>query len=67
MSPVDQTSWEAAVRHLYRDASSYVATGPRHHKDWAHDALAVMARVPDTRGWAGVDETAQTARPCALG
>lgn len=60
MSPVDQTSWEAAVRHLYRDASAYVATGPRHHKDWAHDVLTVMARVPDPRGWAGVDDTAQS-------
>ncbi|MFD0038880.1 hypothetical protein ACFVIZ_14700 [Streptomyces anulatus] len=31
---VDQTSWEAAVRHLYEDAYPYDATGPRRHKNW---------------------------------
>ncbi|MFF4248063.1 hypothetical protein ACFYY2_26870 [Streptomyces sp. NPDC001822] len=58
--PVDQTSWDAAVRHLYRDAYAYVATGPRHHEDWALDVLTVMARVPDPRGWVGVDDAAQS-------
>jgi hypothetical protein len=54
----DQASWDAAVRHLYRDAAAYVATGPRRHKDWTLDVLALMARaVPDPRGWARVDDT----------
>ncbi|MFF7443485.1 hypothetical protein [Streptomyces sp. NPDC008122] len=58
--PVDQTSWEAAVRHLYEDAYPYDATGPRHHENWVLDVLALMARaVPDPRGWAGLDEAAQ--------
>ncbi|NHI05489.1 hypothetical protein STPH2_0852 [Streptomyces sp. KO7888] len=53
----DQASWDAAVRHLYRDAAAYVATGPRRHEDWTLDVLALMARaVPDPRGWAGVDD-----------
>ncbi|MGP4085583.1 hypothetical protein [Streptomyces sp. KR55] len=56
----DQTFWEAAVRHLYRDASAYIATGPRCHEDWVLDVLALMARaVPDPRGWARVDDAAQ--------
>ncbi|WP_081241510.1 hypothetical protein [Streptomyces viridosporus] len=47
----DQTSWDAAVRHLYRDACAYIATGPRHQEDWTLDVLALMARaVPDPRG-----------------
>lgn len=54
---VDRTSWEAAVRHLYRDAYAYIATGPRRHADWTLDVLALMARtVPDPRGWARVDD-----------
>lgn len=54
----DQRSWDAAVRHLYRDATAYIATGPRRHEDWTLDVLALMARgVPDTRGWARVDDT----------
>ncbi|MFE7353041.1 hypothetical protein ACFU8Q_07495 [Streptomyces sp. NPDC057543] len=57
--PVDQTSWEAAVRHLYEDAYPYDATGPRRHEDWVLDVLALMARVPDPRGWAGLDDAAQ--------
>ncbi|MFF3359794.1 hypothetical protein ACFYWN_46255 [Streptomyces sp. NPDC002917] len=56
---VDQRSWEAAVRHLYEDAYPYDATGPRRHKDWVLDVLALMARVPDPRGWAGLDDAAQ--------
>ncbi|MDN5385263.1 hypothetical protein QEP66_24855 [Streptomyces sp. LB8] len=53
---VDQTSWDAAVRHLYRDATAYIATGPRRHEDWTFDVLALMARaVPDPRGWARID------------
>ncbi|MEU8618127.1 hypothetical protein [Streptomyces sp. NPDC048623] len=60
MPSADQTSWNAAVRHLYRDAVAYVATGPRSHEDWVLDVLLVMARaVPDPRGWARVDDTAQ--------
>ncbi|MFF0434901.1 hypothetical protein ACFYU9_22020 [Streptomyces sp. NPDC004327] len=56
---VDQTAWEAAVRHLYEDAYPYDATGPRRHDDWVLDVLAVMARaVPDPRGWAGLDDGA---------
>ncbi|WP_406359693.1 hypothetical protein OH782_09220 [Streptomyces sp. NBC_01544] len=56
---VDQRSWEAAVRHLYEDAYPYDATGPRRHKYWVLDVLALMARVPDPRGWAGLDDAAQ--------
>ncbi|MBD0709082.1 MULTISPECIES: hypothetical protein [unclassified Streptomyces] len=57
---VDQTSWEAAVRHLYEDAYPYDATGPRRHENWVLDVLALMARaVPDPRGWAGLDEAAR--------
>ncbi|MEW1698072.1 hypothetical protein [Streptomyces sp. NPDC091278] len=57
---VDQNSWDAAVRHLYRDAFAYIATGARRHEDWVLDALALMGRaVPDPRGWARVDDAAQ--------
>ncbi|UUN28198.1 hypothetical protein [Streptomyces sp. FIT100] len=56
---VDQAAWEAAVRHLYEDAYPYDATGPRRHEDWILDVLALMARVPDPRGWAGLDDAAQ--------
>ncbi|MEU8761070.1 hypothetical protein [Streptomyces sp. NPDC048659] len=55
---VDQAAWEAAVRHLYEDAYPYDATGPRRHEDWVLDVLAVMGRVPDPRGWAGLDDAA---------
>ncbi|MER6237213.1 hypothetical protein [Streptomyces clavifer] len=66
--PVDQKSWEAAVRHLYEDAYPYDATGPRRHEDWVLDVIALMARVPDPRGWAGLDDAAQNPeRECALG
>ncbi|WP_405423710.1 hypothetical protein [Streptomyces erythrochromogenes] len=58
-SAVDRTSWEAAVRHLYEDAFSFVATGPRTQEDWRADVLAVMKRAaPDARGWVGLDDTA---------
>ncbi|WP_405697819.1 hypothetical protein [Streptomyces sp. NBC_01185] len=57
--PVDQMSWEAAVRHLYEDASPYDATSPRRHQDWVLDVLALMARVPDPRGWTGLDDAAE--------
>ncbi|WP_328862119.1 hypothetical protein [Streptomyces sp. NBC_00306] len=58
---VDQASWDAAVRHLYRDAYSYVATGPRRNEDSTLDVLAVMSRTaPDPRGWAHIDDPAQT-------
>ncbi|MFD5265116.1 hypothetical protein [Streptomyces sp. NPDC058335] len=57
---VDQASWDAAVRHLYRDAAAYIATGPRRREDWVLDVLALMARaVPDPRGWTRVDDEAQ--------
>ncbi|MFF0276159.1 hypothetical protein ACIQ9R_21265 [Streptomyces sp. NPDC094447] len=56
---VDQASWEAAVRHLFEDAYPYDATGPRHSEDWVLDLLPLMARVPDPRGWAGLDEWAR--------
>ncbi|MFE7550097.1 hypothetical protein [Streptomyces gardneri] len=56
--PVDQKSWETAVRHLFEDAYPYDATGPRRHEDWILDVLALMARVPDPRGWAGLDDPA---------
>lgn len=57
---VDQTSWEAAVRHLHEDAYPYDATGPRRHEDWVLDVLKLMARaVPDPRGWTGLDDSAQ--------
>ncbi len=60
----DQTSWEAAVRRLYEDAFTFSATGPRAHEDWRADVLAVMARaVPDPRGWAGLDDTANERSP----
>ncbi|NEC53858.1 hypothetical protein G3I18_35740 [Actinospica acidiphila] len=53
----EQTSWDAAVRHLYRDATAFIATGPRHHENWTLDVLALMARaVPDPRGWARIDD-----------
>ena len=55
--PVDQASWDAAVRHLYRDACAYIATCPRLHEEWTLDVLAVMGRgVPDPRGWARLDD-----------
>ncbi|MFE9635045.1 hypothetical protein [Streptomyces sp. NPDC006463] len=55
---IDQTSWEAAVRHLYEDAFTFSATGPRKHEDWRTDVLAVMERaVPDPRDWVGLDDT----------
>ncbi|MFC9391167.1 hypothetical protein [Streptomyces venezuelae] len=56
---VDQASWEAAVRHLFEDAYPYDATGPRRHEDWVLDLLPLMARVPDPRGWAALDDAAQ--------
>ncbi|MGW0854236.1 hypothetical protein [Streptomyces sp. NPDC002690] len=56
---VDRKSWETAVRHLFEDAYPYDATGPRRHADWVLDVLALMARVPDPRGWAGLDDEAQ--------
>ncbi|MGV9315472.1 hypothetical protein ACWDR0_25310 [Streptomyces sp. NPDC003691] len=58
--PADQRSWDTAVRHLYRDACAYIATGPRRHDDWTFDVLALMARaVPDPRGRARIDDAAQ--------
>ncbi|MEU9303948.1 hypothetical protein [Streptomyces sp. NPDC048269] len=57
--PIDQESWESAVLHLYDDGFAFLATGPRKHEDWRADVLAVMERaVPDPRGWAGLDHTA---------
>ncbi|MER5680479.1 MULTISPECIES: hypothetical protein [Streptomyces] len=57
--PVAQKSWESAVRHLFEDAYPYDATGPRRHEDWVLDVLVLMARVPDPRGWAGLDDAAE--------
>ncbi|MEU7567996.1 hypothetical protein AB0A99_18685 [Streptomyces fradiae] len=58
----DRTSWEAAVRHLYRDAYAYIATGSRRHQHWTLDVLALMARaVPDPRGWVRVDDAEKDA------
>ncbi|MGW4159912.1 hypothetical protein [Streptomyces sp. NPDC004788] len=57
---VDQKSWEAAVRHLFEDAYPYDATGPRRHENWVLDVLALMARVPDPRGWTGLDDPAHS-------
>ncbi|MEV8227807.1 hypothetical protein AB0P41_17425 [Streptomyces sp. NPDC079167] len=56
---VSQKSWESAVRHLFEDAYPYDATGPRRHEDWVLDVLVLMARVPDPRGWAGLDDAAR--------
>ncbi|MFE5724842.1 hypothetical protein ACFYYM_35205 [Streptomyces erythrochromogenes] len=65
-SAVDRRSWEAAVRHLYEDAFSFVATGPRTQEDWWADVLAVMERaVPDPRGWTGLDDTESERTPAA--
>ncbi|MFE7185194.1 hypothetical protein [Streptomyces erythrochromogenes] len=59
LSVAHQASWEGAIRHLYEDAFTFSATGPRAHEDWRADVLAVMKRaVPDPRGWAGLDDTA---------
>ncbi|MFD9289170.1 hypothetical protein ACFWBV_12850 [Streptomyces sp. NPDC060030] len=55
---VTQKSWEDAVRQLFEDAYPYDATGPRRHEDWVLDVLDLMARVPDPRGWAGLDDAA---------
>ncbi|MGW7329293.1 hypothetical protein ACWGIU_12030 [Streptomyces sp. NPDC054840] len=56
---LDQECWESAVLHLYDDGFAFIATGPREHEDWRADVLAVMGRaVPDPRGWAGLDDTA---------
>ncbi|MCX5405801.1 hypothetical protein OHA37_18135 [Streptomyces sp. NBC_00335] len=57
--PVDQRSWEAAVRHLFEDANPYDATGPRRHEDWVLDVIALMEGVPDPRGWAVLDDAAE--------
>ncbi|ROV68340.1 hypothetical protein D3105_11975 [Streptomyces globisporus] len=57
MPSVNQTSWDAAVRHLYRDAYAYIATGPRRHEDWTRDVPPLMSRgVPDPRGWVRIDD-----------
>ncbi|MFE9804129.1 hypothetical protein ACFYP6_35720 [Streptomyces goshikiensis] len=47
------------MRHLYEDAYPHGATGPRRHEDWALDVLALMSRVPDPPGWAGLDGAAR--------
>ncbi|MFJ3520581.1 hypothetical protein [Streptomyces sp. NPDC090131] len=47
------------MRHLYEDAFTFDATGPRRHEDWRADVLAVMERaVPDPRGWVVLDGAA---------
>ncbi|MFD8415006.1 hypothetical protein ACFV2Q_25160 [Streptomyces sp. NPDC059650] len=48
--------WNAAVLRLLDDPYTFVATGPRRHRDWAYDVLAVMhRRVRDPRGWIRLD------------
>ncbi|MEU9006917.1 hypothetical protein [Streptomyces sp. NPDC048551] len=51
-----RSRWEAAALRLLGDTYTFAATGPRRHRDWAHDVLAVLHRsVPDPRGWLGLD------------
>ncbi|GAA2430444.1 hypothetical protein GCM10010433_33580 [Streptomyces pulveraceus] len=45
---------------MHEDASPYDATGSRRHENWVLDVLALMARVPDPRGWAGLDDAARS-------
>ncbi|MEV6175621.1 hypothetical protein [Streptomyces sp. NPDC052015] len=48
--------WNAAALRLLDDTYTFAATGPRRHKDWAHDVRAVMHRsVSDPRGWVRLD------------
>ncbi|MEU1214138.1 hypothetical protein ABZ424_17290 [Streptomyces sp. NPDC005790] len=52
-----RSSWDTAVLRLLDDSYNFAATGPRLHKDWAYDVLAVLHRsVRDPRGWAGLDQ-----------
>lgn len=45
------------VRHLYRDAYAYIATGPRRHEDWTRDVPTLMSRgAPDPGGWVRIDD-----------
>ncbi|MGW9300452.1 hypothetical protein ACWHA3_06415 [Streptomyces cyaneofuscatus] len=51
-----RSPWNAAALRLLDDSYNFVATGPRLHQDWAHDALAVLHRaVRDPRGWVRLD------------
>ncbi|MDH6229143.1 hypothetical protein M2169_006199 [Streptomyces sp. MJP52] len=51
-----RSPWNAAALRLLDDTYTFVATGPRRHKDWAHDVHAVLhRRVADPRGWVRLD------------
>ncbi|ATZ23012.1 hypothetical protein SLAV_05535 [Streptomyces lavendulae subsp. lavendulae] len=51
-----RSPWNAAALRLLEDPYVFLATGPRRHKDWAEDVLALMHReVPDPRGWLRID------------
>lgn len=51
-----RSPWNAAALRLLEDPYVFLATGPRRHRDWAEDVLAVMRRdVPDPRGWLRID------------
>ncbi|MFF9144694.1 hypothetical protein ACF1BN_07550 [Streptomyces sp. NPDC014861] len=48
--------WNAAALRLLDDPYTFVAAGPRRHRDWADDVRAVMRRsVRDPRGWIRLD------------
>ncbi len=64
MESVDQPAWEAAVRRIFEDKYSFVATGPRTRQEWSHDVLAVMCReAGDPRGWLTLDWDESVAGP----
>ncbi|MFF6815637.1 hypothetical protein ACFZAG_38085 [Streptomyces sp. NPDC012403] len=51
-----RSPWNAAALRLLDDTYTFVATGPRRHKEWAHDVHAVLHRtVTDPRGWVRLD------------
>ncbi|MFD5949682.1 hypothetical protein ACFWAZ_29965 [Streptomyces collinus] len=51
-----RSPWNAAALRLLDDTYTFVSTGPRRHKDWAHDVHAVLNRtVTDPRGWVRLD------------
>lgn len=51
-----RSPWNAAALRLLDDPYVFLATGPRRHRDWALDVLALMHRqVPDPRGWLRMD------------
>ncbi|MFF0483140.1 hypothetical protein [Streptomyces sp. NPDC004435] len=51
-----RSPWNAAALRLLDDPYTFVAAGPRLHRDWADDVRAVMRRsVRDPRGWIRLD------------